>query len=135
MNTKLIGGLIVAGMLFVGWSLYKYWQTFQDQKAAEQKAAAAKVVNPDQLPGMPYELQGSLELARRQGARSMQNWLKANSRFLQDPRKAWIELDYCGMLYRDDPQEAKRVFAAVKSRTPQTSPVWPRIEQMQKTYE
>ncbi len=135
MNTKLIGGLIVAGILFVGWSLYKYWETFQDQKAAEEKAIAARTVKPDQLPGMPYELQGSLELARRQGPKAMQQWLKSNARILQDPRKAWLELDLCGMMYRSDPQEAKRIFQEVQSRTPQNSPVWHRVQEMRNTYE
>ena len=31
--------------------------------------------------------------------------------------------------------EAKRVFAAVKERTTPSSPVWPRIKQLVKTYE
>ena len=65
----------------------------------------------------------------------MQNWLKTYSRVIADPRKAWIELDYCGMIYRDDPREARRIFAEVKARTPVTSPVWPRIQDLQKTYE
>jgi hypothetical protein len=54
---------------------------------------------------------------------------------VQDPRKAWIELDYCIAVAREDPAEAKRAFASVKNRTPQSSPVWPRIKQLEKTYE
>lgn len=135
MNTKLIAALIIAAILFGGWSLYKYWETFENNQQAELKAAAAKVVVPEQLPGMPYELQASLDASMKQGAAAMQNWLRNYSRMLQDPRKAWIELDYCGLLYRNNPREAKRIFSDVKARTPQTSPVWPRIVSMQKTYE
>jgi len=54
---------------------------------------------------------------------------------VQDPRKAWIELDYCVMVAREDPAEAKRVFRDVKARTAASSPVWPRIQKLQKTYE
>ncbi len=135
MSTKVISVLIIAAVLFGGWGLFKYWETFENQKATEAKEAAAKTVVPEQLAGMPYELQASLDAAMKQGPQAMQNWLRTYSRSLQDPRLAWIELDYCGLIYRNDPREAKRIFAAVKERTPANSPVRPRIEAMQKTYE
>lgn len=135
MSTKLIGALIIALALFGGWGLYKYWETFEQQKAVEQKETAARNIDPNQLPGMPSELQASLAAAEKQGSSALKNWLKVYARVLQDPRKAWIELDYCGLVYRNDPQEARRVFASVKQRTPPTSPIWPRLEQMQNTYE
>ncbi len=45
----------------------------------------------------------------------------------QDPRKAWIELDSCVAIAREDPSEARRVFAEVKKRTP-------RVKALEKTY-
>ena len=54
---------------------------------------------------------------------------------VEDPRKAWIELDYCVAVAREDTSEAKRVFKEVKERTPTSSPVWPRIQQLEKTYQ
>ena len=62
----------------------------------------------------------------------MKNWLKTHSQSVEDPRKAWIELDYCVAVAREDPAEARRVFATVKERTPPSSPVWPRIKQLEK---
>lgn len=135
MSTKLIGALVIALVLFGGWGLYKYWQTFEDQKQAEAKEAVAKQVTPEQLPGMPYELQASLDAAKKAGPTAMGNWLRAYGRSLQDPRKAWIELDYCVMVARDNPAEARRIFAEVKERTSASSPVWPRIQELQKSYE
>ena len=46
----------------------------------------------------------------------MRNWLKTYGQSVEDPRKAWIELDYCVAVAREDPAEARRVFAAVKER-------------------
>jgi hypothetical protein len=65
----------------------------------------------------------------------LRNWLKAYDRQIKDPRKAWIELDYCVLVAREDPAEARRVFASVKDRMPASSPVWPRIKQLEKTYQ
>ena len=39
------------------------------------------------------------------------------------------------MITRDNPQEAKRIFDEVKDRTPPTSPVWPRIHELEKSYQ
>ena len=36
---------------------------------------------------------------------------------------------------KDNPAEAKRLFAAIKERTPASSPVYPRIKQLERTYE
>jgi hypothetical protein len=44
-------------------------------------------------------------------------------------------LDYVVLVAKDDPAEARRVFTRVKTRTSTTSPVYPRIESLAKTYE
>jgi hypothetical protein len=88
------------------------------------------------MPGQnPTQLEATLRAAQSQGAEGLKNWLKTYGRAVQDPRKAWIELDYCTMISREDPNEAKRIFAEVKNRTPPSSPVWPRIQKLEKTYE
>jgi len=133
--TKLITLFIVCVVLFAGWSLLKYWEKVENEKDTEQKQAAASVVHGDQLAGLPYELQASLQDAEKRGAAALGSWLKTYGAKVQDPRKAWIELDYCEMVAREDPAEAKRVFEAVKSRTPPSSPVWPRIHDLEKSYE
>jgi hypothetical protein len=104
------------------------------EETAQKKEAAAMVLG-DQLPGMSPTLDASLAAARKQGAAGLRNWLKTHNQSVEDPRKAWIELDYCMAVARENTSEAKRVFAAVKERTPPSSPVWPRIKQLEKTYE
>ena len=133
--TKLITIALILVLLYGGWQFFLYWERVRDAKETEQKAAAAAVVTGPSLPGLPQPLEMSLEAAQRQGAVGLRNWLKTYGAAVQDPRKAWIELDYCVMIARDDPSEARRVFAAVKERTSPASPVWPRIKQLQPTYE
>jgi hypothetical protein len=131
--TKLIAVLIVAAVLFVGWRVFVYWDQVKNEEADARKQAAA--FSPQSLTGIPYQLEASLDAAQKRGVAGLRDWLKTYGDRIQDPRKAWIELDYVVLLGRDNVAEAKRVFAGVKARTPRSSPVWPRIEQLAKTYE
>ena len=135
MITKLIAAVIIVAVLFGGWNLFLYWEKVRDEKESVRKQAAVAAVAGESLQGLPYGLEQSLRAAQGQGAAGLRNWLKAYGQSVQDPRKAWIELDYCVMVARDDPAEARRVFAAVRARTGPTSPVWPRIKQLAPTYE
>jgi hypothetical protein len=135
MTTKLIAVLIIALFCFGGWRLFFYWEKVKNEEVVAQKEAAAAAVVGDQLPGVPHELEQSLRAAEAQGAAALGNWLKVHGRSIQEPRKTWIELDYCVLLSRADPASARRLFAEIKSRTPPTSPVWPRIQRLEKTYQ
>jgi hypothetical protein len=133
--TKLIAAFIIIVVIYGGWHFFLYWEKVRDEKEAKQKQAAAAVYLGDQLPGIPDRMVPSLQAAKSQGASALKNWLKNYGRLVQDPRKAWIELDYCVLVSREDLPEARRVFAEVKKRTPPSSPVWPRIKELEKTYE
>jgi hypothetical protein len=134
--TKLIGVLIVAAVLFVGYQLFLYWDRVKNEEERARKEAAAKVITSgDQLQGMPYQLQATYQNAEKQGAAGIRAFLKAYGSSLQDPRKAWIELDYCQHISRENPAEARRLFAEVKARTPPESPITPRIKQLERTFE
>ena len=133
--TKLIAALIIVAVLFGGWHLYFYWEKVRDEKESVRKEAAAAEVTGDSLPGLPDKLGPSLQAAQNQGAAGLRNWLKTYGQAVKDPRKAWIELDYCVAVTREDPAEAKRVFGRVKERTTKSSPVWPRMQKLAKTYE
>jgi hypothetical protein len=135
MITKLIAALIIALVLFGCYELVEYYASFQNEKAAKQREEAAKVVTGDQLSGMSYELQSSLAAAQQAGPKAFGTWLATYGRQVQDPRLAWIQLDYCVAISRESPADAKRIFATVKDRTPSSSPVYPRIQEMAKTYE
>jgi hypothetical protein len=133
--TKLIAIFIVVLALFGGWHLFLYWEKVKNEEATAQKQAAAAIVSGNQLPGLPSQLEPTLDAAQKQGAVGLRNWLKTYDRSVIDPRRAWVQLDYCVAVAREDPAEAKRVFAEVKNRLQPSSPVWPRVKQLEKTYE
>ena len=132
--TKLISALIIVVVIYLGWQLFQYWEKV-DKEEETRKREAAALLNPAALPGMPYQLDQSLQTAQQQGVVAMRNWLKAHEKVLQDPRKAWIELDFCVAIAREDPAEARRIFKSVKDRTPSDSPLRPRIKQLESAYE
>ena len=128
--------LIVVGALFLGWKLLDYWdQTTQEREAKRQ--AASVQVDPRTLAGVPYQLEGPLEEAYKKGAPGLKDWLEKARRSpqIKDPRLAWIELDYVLKVSASNPAEAKRVFADVKQRVPPESPVYRRIQALEKNYE
>jgi len=135
MTTKLIGIAAVVLLFFGGFKLFLYFEQVKNERETAQKQAVAAAVMGDQLEGLPQSLASSLQAAQNQGAAGLRNWLKSFGHAVQDPRKAWIELDYIVMLARENPAEARRIYAEVKQRTPPSSPVWPRIKQLQATFE
>jgi hypothetical protein len=133
--TKLIAVFLVLVALFGGYRLYLYWGTFKNEDTTGKPEAVAVVLQPESLSGLPQQLESSLKAAQQQGPAAFRNWLKTYDRMIHDPRKAWIELDYCVAITRDNPAEARSMFASVKARTPPSSPVWPRIKELEKSYE
>ncbi len=93
------------------------------------------MISFEQLPGHAAGLQKTYEIAQKNGAAGVRNWLKAYGPKIDDPRRAWIELDYMIEIAREHPAEARRIFASVKARTPESSPVYGRIKELTKTYE
>jgi hypothetical protein len=133
--TKLISVLIVVVVIYGSYRLFVYWERGNTAKEAAKKETAAAEVQPESLPGLPQTLEPALKAAQQRGPAVMKQWLKAYGNQVQDPRKAWIELDYCEAVFRADPSEARRVFASIKARTPPSSPVWPRVKQLENSYE
>lgn len=125
---------IIVAVLFGGWQLFDYWQKIENEKETK-KEAAASALNPDQLPGMDGQLQPSLDAAEKQGPDALRIWMATYGRNVQDPKLAWIQLDYCVMITRETPAEAKKIFRTIKDRTPHSSPVWPRVRELEKSYE
>jgi hypothetical protein len=133
--TKLIGILIIVLVIWGGYGLFQYWDKYDTDKDLKEKEAAANHIVPEQLQGMPDNLQPTYDLAQKNGAAGIRKWLKAYGARVQDPRRAWIELDYVVAVSHEDPVEAKKVFEDVKARTPESSPVFTRIKQLEKTYD
>jgi hypothetical protein len=134
MTTKLIAALIILIVLYGGWKLFEYWETV---KANEEKAKVEETIRPEQFPGLPPQYEPALATAYSQGAVGLSKWLDRFRAVVQDPRLAWIELDYVVLITKDNPAQAKRVFAQVKSRM---KPDWPvqiqkRVRSLAKTYD
>lgn len=133
--TKLITAFIIIVVCYCGYHLFLYWESVKSEEQTQRKEAANLAQQAENLPGLPPQLQESLRLAQQQGTSGMRNWLKAFGSQVQDPRKAWIEMDFCVAIAREDPAEARHIFKSVKDRIPPSSPVWPRVKQLEKSYE
>jgi hypothetical protein len=129
----LISLLMIAGVVYVAVQLYSQWEETQRKNNPKTRGASPEKTGPPA--GLPAKLEPSLEAARKQGAAGLRNWLAVYSPYVQDPRRASIELDYVVLLAREDPAEAKRLFARIKQRVPPDSPVYERIKQLERTYE
>ena len=132
--TKLIAAFIIIGVCYCGYLGFLYWEKIKNEEETQKQEAAA-ALNPAALSGMPPPLEKSYQQAQQRGNAAMRAWLKTYGPAVQDPRRAWIEMDFCVAIARDDPAEARRIFASVKQRTPPSSPVWPRVKQLEKAYE
>ena len=134
MITKLIGVLVALVVIFCGYHFFQYWVNVRDEVAIKKKEAAA-VFRPESLPGLPPELEQGLRAAQQKGPTTVQSWLKTYGSRVQDPRKAWIELEYAKAIVRDNPAEARKVFKEVKDRTPPASPLWPQLKAVEKSFQ
>jgi len=132
--TRLIWALIIAAVAFVGYRIYLHWAVIQEERAGKKEVPIV-AVSGDSLPGMPPHLDASCRAARDKSPAAFRTWFKANEAQLSDPRKAWIELDLCVAIRRDTPAEAREIFARVKKRIPPSSPVWPRMKELEKAFE
>jgi hypothetical protein len=130
----LVGLIIVVGLSIGAWQLYEYWGQFKE-KEPEAAAPAQPDVSGDQLPGLPPKLQPVLDIAQRRGAVGLHDFLATYGDKIDDPRRAWIELDYVVLLAQSSPGAARQEFAKIKSRVQPGSPVYNRVKQLEKTYE
>jgi len=130
----LIKLVIVVGLSLGAWQFYQYWGQFKEKEPAAV-APAQPDISGAQLPGLPPKLQPELDMAQRRGAPGLHDFLAAYGDKINDPRRAWIELDYVELLALSSPGTARQKFQEVKSRVPPGSPVYNRVMQLEKTYE
>jgi len=129
-----IGILILALVGFGAFKLWEYWDKTEQNKTVADPTAG---VQPQSLQGLPQGLEQPLKEAQDKGPDAFKEFIDniKKSPLVKDPRLAWIELDYVVMVAGKDPAEAKRVFRKVKERVPTDSPVYPRVQSLQKTFE
>jgi hypothetical protein len=130
----LIGLLIIAGLGIGAWQINNYWGTFKPKETSSAPQPPPDIPD-DQLPGMAPSLQPALDAARQRGAPGLKDFLTTYGNTISDPRRASIELDYVVLVAPSSPTEARRVFAKVKGRLQSNSPVYNRLQQLEKTYE
>src|SRR5262245_18766108 len=114
----LIGILIALLVGFAAYKIYEHWNAVKERKVLEERIAKGADIDPESVPGMPYQLIPKLQEAQRGGPEVFKRFLDECKRFpdVKDPRLAWIELDYDVMISSKDPVEAKKIFAEVKKR-------------------
>lgn len=132
--TRVIWALIIAVVVFIGYRTYLHWAMLQEDHDGRKPTPIVNV-SSGSLPGLPEQLDASFHAARDKSPAAFRAWFNANEKQLADPRKAWIELDLCVAIRRDNPVEAKAIFARVKKRVPPSSPVWPRLKELEKAFE
>jgi hypothetical protein len=127
--------LIIVLVVFVFYKVWDYWDRVSKEKELAVQREK-KPFNPSSLSGMEYKFETSLmEAMNKNDADVLKSWLTQHRTVLKDPRLAWIELDYVQLVTPRNPLEAKKVFAAVKARIEEDSPVYKRVKSLEKTYE
>jgi hypothetical protein len=142
MIRNLIGILLIIAALLGLKELHQYWEkvkTQQETRDGETGAAPAVSRTPAPaasgvLPGLPPSLEASLQTAMNQGPAALRLWIEKHRAYVQDPRLANIELDYVVLIGGRNYLEAKKIFHAVRDRTPTNSPVYSRIQQLERNY-
>lgn len=132
--TKAIWVLIILVVGYIGYLLFQQWDKARLEHEGRKKEEAVAVVNGDSLAGMPSQLETGYRNAKSSGPKAFQTWFAANEKLMADPRKAWIELELCVAMTRENPAEAKRIYSAVKGRVPPSSPVYDKVKELEKTF-
>ncbi|MCL4180668.1 MAG: hypothetical protein KJ072_23345 [Verrucomicrobia bacterium] len=140
MIRKLVGLLLIIGALLGLKELHQYWEKVKVQQAARDRESSTGAATrpepspPGGLSGLPPGLEASLEEAKRQSPAALRLWIEKYRPYVQDPRLASIELDYVVLIGGRNYLEARKIFHAVRERTPTNSPVYPRIQQLERNY-
>ena len=124
----------------VGFGVYRisliYRSIPSDAQSREHaRETATPVVGDESLPGLSPPLEASLANATQAGPQALRQWLNQNGAWVPEPRLSAIQLDYAQLLVRTNPAEARRIYAAVKARTPANSPLASRLKQLSRTFE
>jgi len=134
----LVNVLIALAVAFVGFKIFVHWEKVKEKRVLEERAERGADIDPDQLPGLPSQFKARLRDVQQNGDPAVfKRFIDAckSQPGVADPRLAWMELDYVVMLSASNPVEARKIFRAIKKRTPEDSPIMPRIRLMEKHYE
>jgi hypothetical protein len=146
--SKFLGILVLLALGYGIYALVNHYQNFQSDPNAGAVSSTittsedgtllpppGEEIPTESLAGLPPNFDKTLKAAYEKGAPGLGAWLKAYNRYVADPRRAGIELDYCVLLARTDPARAKEMFATVKKRVTPDSPLYPRVKRLAQTFE
>ena len=136
MMSKLLSILMIAGVIYAGIKFNDYWKKVKADQTSANGSGAATAAGPPahELPGLPPSFEASLAAAQKQGPLAMKKWLTAYRSYIRDPRLAAIELDYVVLVGSSDLRDAKKIFASVQARVKPDSPLYKRVQALEKTY-
>ena len=126
--------IVIIGLALGAYQIYEYWGKYKNPDATQTPAYTPPPPS-DSLSGMPQNLEGTFQASRARGVTGLHDFLTEYGKSVSDPRLASIQLDYVLLVAPSNPAEAKRVFAQVKSRVQPDSPVYGRVQELEKTYE
>lgn len=132
--TKAIWALIIVVVAYIGYLLFQQWDKARLEHAGQKPEQAAVLASGDSLAGMPHQLDAGYRAAKGNGPAAFRAWFTTNEKLLADPRKAWIELELCVAMTRENPAEAKKIYTTVKGRVPPSSPVYAKVKELEKTF-
>ena len=130
--------VIIAIAVIVGvYKLWEYWDNLDRMKVQSIEKAEKEAIRGESLPGLPQALEAELAKAKADGPKATKAFIERikKSPMVADPRLAWIEIDYVVAVSLQDPVEAKRAFREVKQRVTPDSPVYKRVQELEKTYD
>ena len=125
--------LFIALAILLGVKFRDYYR--QSMAEAKLRAEGPPRYAPGKLPGLPMELEASLEAAKKAGAEGVRSWLGQHRQEVEDPRLADIQLDYVVLVGRGNAGEARRILAEVRRRVDSSSPVFKRLELLERVYQ
>jgi hypothetical protein len=141
--SKFLGILVLLALGYGIYALVNHYKTFEENPATgavttppggPDASAPQEDVPTDSLAGLPPNLEPTLKAAYEKGAAGLAVWLKTYRRYVADPRLAGVELDYCVLLLRSDPQQAAAMFNTVKRRVSPDSPLYHRVRRMESLF-
>jgi hypothetical protein len=135
--SKLVVILLIVGFIWGIARIAKLYDKVDDHlnlKEENGSAPAPQITAADLAPLAPA-VEASLAQAKANGPAALKAWLDGYGARVPEPRKSDIELDYAQLLVLSNPAEARRVFQAVKARTPPNSVIAPRVKKLARTFE
>ena len=133
--SKLLLALLIASVVYGVYRISRVYEAADVEERARAREAASELAPEASLPALSPQAEATLAAATTTGAPALKTWLEANARFIPEPRLSAIQLDYAQLLIRSNPAEARRIYEAVKARTPVGSPLAPRLARLSKTFQ